>query len=431
MRAVSRAALLATSVAAILAATLLPGNAIDPSRMPKPWCLACGDLWLSDVVSNVLLFAPFGVALTWWLPARPWRGIAVAIFGAFFSLGIESLQSIGIPPGRSSALADILANSSGALLGFSIARYAAPMFRAQGLMALRLAWTWTFSTSLLLILTALAIGPRHSVGAPAIAEPQPAISPSSFKHVPGHPWYEAPNDSATVNGFRSKRGWGGPIILTADRESLRWDAAVTVRGFDPLGSRIPLLFVHLPADSAPLFMIAEHGVDAELLVSRRAWDWGLAFPVLRLPGAFSNRAADDPRALRLSATTSTNALRLTAQTIPAATASTDSTVILALVPTLGWAMLQTLVEVDDRIAPLVLFCWLLVLYAPLGWWAQRALASRHRSAWLPAVIGLLIPFALPLALGVASLPATQWGALCLCLALGALGAHLAWRPAQS
>lgn len=423
MRAIGRTLALVVSVAVIVAATLLPGNAIDPGRMPPRWCLACGDLWLTDVVSNVVLFMPFGAALAWWWPPRRRDWLKAALVGAIFSLTVEFLQSIGIPAGRSSAIADVLSNTTGALAGFWAARHLPELIARTGAQARHLALIWTAIASTTLILTSVALGPRGPWRASALRDESLAvIEPSPYRHVPTHPWYEAPNDSAVVNGHRATRGWSGPIILSADREVLHFDAAVTVRGYDPNGSRIPLLFVHMPADSAPLLMIAEHGLAAELLLTRRAWDWGLNVPVLRLPGAFAQRAPDDPRPLTLSAVTSTDHLRLLSHSISRGGTREEHSASLALVPTLGWAMLQSLVEVDDGFAPLVLCAWLLTLYAPIGWWARRAMHAGRSAALLAPAIGVVIPACLPAVFGVAGLPVMQWMVLVSCMASGALGA---------
>ena len=63
---------LAASVVLVLLATLAPWGAIDVASMPPRGCLACGGLWLTDGISNVVLFAPFGFALAmlgvrWWV----------------------------------------------------------------------------------------------------------------------------------------------------------------------------------------------------------------------------------------------------------------------------------------------------------------------------------------------------------------------------
>ena len=102
--------------------------------MPPRWCLACGGLWLTDGISNVVLFAPFGLALGG-LGVR-WRG--VLLLSAGFSLGVEYLQSIGVPPARSAAWADVVANAAGGLVGGWVLTRRRWLFPASGRVAARL-----------------------------------------------------------------------------------------------------------------------------------------------------------------------------------------------------------------------------------------------------------------------------------------------------
>ena len=430
----------------------MPGNAIEAGSIPPSWCLRCGGLWLTDAVSNVLLFTPFGLALSWCLwrvvPTLKWPAVWVFAAGLSFSLLIESLQSRGIPPGRSAALADVATNSVGTLFGFLLWRQSLRLLLLRGRAAAGMGLIWAMATALVLTLTSVALGPRTSLGSSAEAVANPLVlSRSELTHVPNNPWYEASNDSARVNGFLVKRGWGGPIIISASHESLHWRASSTVRGFDPLGSNIPLLFVHVEEDSSPMLMLSEHGRDAELAITRRAWDWGLAVPVLRLKGAFAGRSINDARPLVLEAEVTSARLILGAASVAAGgeavgvtgAAAGSGPVSLALVPTLGWAMLQTLVAPDSPRAGVVLLAWLLVLYAPLGWWATRAWLNQgsQRQALsgsaqrvvvaaviLAVVLALLPALVLPRVLGVAALPGSQWATMLMWLMVGALAGSL-------
>lgn len=366
------------SFTAIISATLLPGNGIElAAAIPPKWCLACGGLWATDAVSNVLLFTPLGASLAWFALTRNWR-LSVSIvfalcFGFLLSCTVEYLQSIGIPPARSAALADVVTNSLGALVGALCAIFGPRLVTARGKLALALGAVWLLLALLALALTSIAQGPRWAATSNTSTLNATNLGPSTLKHVPNNPWYEATNDSATVNGYHVKRGWGGPIIVAANAEGMNWNASVTVRGFDPLDPRIPLLFVHVAGDSSAMLMIAEHGRDAELVVTRKAWDWGLALPVLRLKNAFAGRTVNDPRPLTLNAQVTGKKLTLTAQTIEPDGSVTQNAASLTLTPFMGWAMLQTLVEVDSPYAPLVLSAWLLALFAPVLWWGWRGI----------------------------------------------------------
>lgn len=103
--------LLFLSVAAIALLTLVP---VPGGRGSPGLCIFCGDRGASDFTSNVILFAPLGLALA--LRGNSlWRA---ALIGASFSLGIE-LAQVGLISGRDSSLGDLIANSLGTLVGWS------------------------------------------------------------------------------------------------------------------------------------------------------------------------------------------------------------------------------------------------------------------------------------------------------------------------
>ncbi len=104
-------ALLALGVAAITLATLVP---IPGGRSVPGICVICGTLGGSDFISNVILFAPFGFALAW--RGHPlWRAALIA--GAF-SLAVETAQ-IALITGRDASLGDLIANTTGACIGWA------------------------------------------------------------------------------------------------------------------------------------------------------------------------------------------------------------------------------------------------------------------------------------------------------------------------
>ncbi len=107
---------------AILAATLYPSS--DGSA---GWvsCWVCGRRGLADIILNVMLFIPFGAALTL-AEVRWWR---IWLLGALFSAAIEYTQLF--IPGRDSSLADVVSNSTGALAGRLLALVLARTVRAS------------------------------------------------------------------------------------------------------------------------------------------------------------------------------------------------------------------------------------------------------------------------------------------------------------
>lgn len=122
---------LALVAVAIAALTLRPLDAVGP---PVNWCLMCGPLGGVDLVANVLLFVPWGVAAFRLQNRLLW---AVAA-GALFSGVIEALQWLMIA-GRDADLADLLANTAGSAIGAALAMTSGTLLK-PGKSAAALQW---------------------------------------------------------------------------------------------------------------------------------------------------------------------------------------------------------------------------------------------------------------------------------------------------
>jgi len=133
----ARTAGLVGALALIAAATLTPQDGRGISRLAH-WCWQCGALWLADGASNVLLFLPLGVALA----ARGWRVPVVAAAGCAVTGLVETLQWVGVPPGRLASRGDLVANVLGALLGAALWRLRGWRRPATSGGALALAYAW-------------------------------------------------------------------------------------------------------------------------------------------------------------------------------------------------------------------------------------------------------------------------------------------------
>jgi len=127
--------LLALSVLAILALTLLPGReasgpatgrslipfedllrSFDPA-MPDPG--HARDLAVGNLLANVVLFLPFGVALGLRYPGVPRVRLVLACIG--LSLLVEGVQ-LAWSVGRSADITDVLMNTLGGILGLLVAK---------------------------------------------------------------------------------------------------------------------------------------------------------------------------------------------------------------------------------------------------------------------------------------------------------------------
>jgi hypothetical protein len=397
---------LAASATLVLLATIAPFGALASAQTFPRWCLVCGGLWMTDAISNIALFVPLGISLA----LRGTRLRAVFLLTLGLTVFVEVMQSLGLPPGRSAALADVLANTVGGLLGWAVIHSRRWLFPASWRVAVRLCWAWTVGVVVIFIVTSAALGPRADQPSDSVR-----FTGSPFRHTPGRPWYGGLIDSAGVNGYRTRHIGTGPIIVKASAEPVWSYATVSLRGREPERFQVPMLFVHTPGDSSPTLMLAQHGDDAQLVVTRRAWDWGLNLPALTLPGVFRRRTTADPRVLRITAEASTHALRISAE----GDHEGARWVTRPLVPTLGWTMIQSLISIDSPVAFVARYGWLATLMLPIGWWGAQAGPRR----WLVMVIAATWlatgAYACVRYLGVSPVPASDWIAMAVLAELGA------------
>lgn len=120
----ARDALLAVSVALILAFTLVPRHGLgDREFVPFRDVVTAARYAdgaelgrsLLDDVANVLLFVPLGQALA----LRGWSVRRTLVGACALSLAIE-LAQLTVIAGRTAATSDVLLNTSGALLGYAL-----------------------------------------------------------------------------------------------------------------------------------------------------------------------------------------------------------------------------------------------------------------------------------------------------------------------
>ncbi|MCA0375127.1 MAG: VanZ family protein [Gemmatimonadetes bacterium] len=422
----ARAALVA-SVVLILGATLGPFSAIDPGQIPPRWCLACGGAWLTDGISNVVLFVPLGLALAAsGVPA--WRAIGA---GTLLSLLVETLQSVGIPPARSPASADVLANAWGAVCGVLLWRARYALLTPSPVLARRLAVGWSSGAAAVCAASALLLQPPDDATTSPVT-----ITPSRYDYAPGFGWYDGVLQGATVNGTAVGHRGSGPVVVQTSAVPRTFALQATLTGRDTARYGRVVLFVHLPGDTTAVAMLVQRDARAELMVRRRASMWGLAMPPVVLWSAFAERAADDPRPLTLTAHADGRAL-----TLSSASAAARDSVTLRLTPLLGWSLIQTIARPIGPYGTLWLVAWLLLLAAPAGFYAARgAVAGRHRGAGSLAASraarGVLTILPLPVSLGVlpplldvAPLVPQEWVWLVLLLA-GGFAAGTATRGAR-
>ncbi len=130
----------------------LPEFAYRASLSPVS-CLVCGDQGLQDVIQNLLMFLPLGVALRC-AGLRPPRAL---LLGFGLSLFVETMQYFVIP-GRDASLSDLVTNSMGAWLGATITPLIPMAFRPSPRQGAAFGVAAAVSWALLWIFGAWAVG---------------------------------------------------------------------------------------------------------------------------------------------------------------------------------------------------------------------------------------------------------------------------------
>src|SRR5436309_3181847 len=135
----ARTRFLAAALLPILLATLWPFPGQEPEGFIS--CIACGAHATSDVLLNILLFAPLGAALA----LQPRSVTRCALTAALLSAAIELTQLY--IPGRDSSLGDVLANTLGGTLGALLTRIAVLWLLPAPARAARLSRTAAFAAA--------------------------------------------------------------------------------------------------------------------------------------------------------------------------------------------------------------------------------------------------------------------------------------------
>ncbi|HEY0674233.1 MAG TPA: VanZ family protein [Longimicrobiales bacterium] len=118
-------------------------------------CLICGVRGLADFISNIILFAPLGCAVAM-RKGKLWHAL---LLGLALSLSIE-LAQWRLVAGRDANLGDLVANGTGALLGWTLVRLRPwrPLAHGSAIRSYGVAWL----TSGLLLVALTLFGPRLS-----------------------------------------------------------------------------------------------------------------------------------------------------------------------------------------------------------------------------------------------------------------------------
>lgn len=322
------------------------------AQASPPGCIACGEAGVADLLLNVLLFVPLGMALR----RLRWAGWAVAAAGLGLSAVIEATQGL-VLVGRDATLGDLLANTAGAAIGFgTMGRWDRRSRRAQ-----RTAAGALLAFTAMLALSGWLLEPR-------LAGPEPwhTRGPGEFEGRPRYP-------GAVLDAALSREA------LLSVSTAARGDSAATMR----------VVFEWRAIEGAPVVRVedangralAALGAALEKVavsLAVRGSAWRLRTPSWQVPLA---AAAGDTVTVAMQGVRGTTTIE---STTPAGTARH----VARVGPQHGWLLLNPFAPGWSGPA------WL--VYAVLwmgGWGAVLGLAAteaRHRWRWLVAAAVVLI-----------------------------------------
>lgn len=346
-------ALLVSWVLAVAWVTLRPDPGAEwAAQASPPWCIACGEAGLADLLLNVVLFVPLGIALH----RLRWAGWAAVAAGLALSGCIEATQGV-VLVGRDATLGDLLANTAGTGIGFGLMAW---WGRRRGDSRVAPA-TALLAFAAMLVICGWLLEPRLSG-----PEPWRTRVPGEFEGRPLYP---------------------GAVLRWALSGDLPLPLPVT-----QLGDTVPsmqVVFEWGDVESAPVFRVenARGHALAALGASReqvavslavRGSAWRLRTPSWRVP---VSTTPGDTMTVRMRSVRD-------AITIEAATRAGTARHVARVGPQHGWLLLNPFAPGWTGPA------WLAYAVLWLGGWGAvlglAAAGARHRGWWLAAAAVTLI-----------------------------------------
>ncbi len=361
--------------------TLWPNPAQAPLSAATPFlCLPCGPSGASDLIRNILLFIPLGIALG----ARG-VGPGTALFISLAVTGAVEFLQYAVIPGRDAAMADIGANALGGIIGAWLGRLGPGLLflRPRAAAVVTVSWgslgVFAIGLTVWSLPSSLPRGTWYGQWAPFGNEPE---------------WFTGEVIDVTL-GRRPLPHW-----RLADSETRRRElAGDTVRLRARVVSMLPppdgLSIVALADTNGRLVELSQHERDLGFALRTKAALIALHTPYFvrhdMMPPLAGDTLVVEGTYWRGHASVDGEALELS---------SLD-----------GWTLLVP-ASVGSAAAAIVTIAWLAVLFAPIGWYGGQVPSS----AWAAAPVLVLLADAVMMArLGGTPLPAS-WEVACATLA---------------
>lgn len=328
----------------VLVATLTPVAASTPTT--DFWCIACGDMGALDVLNNIVMFVPLGLAFALASGRRWWSVLACVAVTMF----VEAMQ-FRIVTGRDSSLSDLLANSLGGLIGVEAAFRGALLVRPRGRAASALALAGAALFALVTTLTSVGL--------------RPAAIPRSL-------WVQWTPERASFEPFTGQlldfkldsidlpRRFYPPTSLGVDRILRRpeWRASVTfgTEGLKPQRSVI----ARIAEEFTVLLSLEQSGSDLVCEEKTRSGDFRFRSPKIAVRDVLGS-AKDTSERVRFTCARGDGSL---------AVAAGDRQEVVRLSPSIGWLLVFPLSSPAPSGYVWLNAVWLIALAFPAGFWIR-------------------------------------------------------------
>lgn len=351
-----------------------PDAAAEIAKLPW-YCVVCGDGGAADVLLNILLFLPLGVALA----ALGWSRAPTLLVVIAISTAIEVYQGAALI-GRDACLGDVLSNSTGGMVGWATYFGLAALWRPTPRFARRgVAISLTIMTALW-IATAAGLQPSLTERYPWIGQPMNAArGPQPF---PGT-MQRAMIDGIEIHNEEMSQHapW---------RDSIAIELNVTRTSAERYSRGIVLLRI---VDTARTVQVAmdQKGDDAWLRLRLHAADWRLHYPRWQVSHAMQMSPGVP---WRFRWTWARDRFIIVNQPIDG---PSNPALTVPLSIGLGWSFIHPFVSTIDSNRLLWTSLWLAFWFGVLGWLAG---ALAMRATLLTGVVAIGIYAAVSLGWGM-------------------------------
>jgi hypothetical protein len=358
----------------VLAATLTPAPAWTST--PDFWCIACGEMGGLDVLNNIVVFVPLGLAFALASGRRWWSVLACVMVTTF----VESMQ-FRIVTGRDSSLSDLLANSLGGLIGVDVALRRMLLVRPRGRAA---SWLVIAGAALFALITALTSVGLRPASIPRSLWVQWTPERASFEPFTGH-LLDFKLDSIDL-----PRQFYPPTSLGVDRllRGPEWHATVEIgtQGLRPQRSVI----ARIAEEFTVLLSLEQSGSDLVCQEKTRSGDFRFRSPRIAVRDVVTASTATMGERLRFTCARTDGSIAVTAG---------DRQEVVRLSPSLGWLMVFPLSSPAPSGYVWLSVVWLMALAFPAGYWIRcianddtDTTAAGPRRARYVAIAALAVAF---------------------------------------